>query len=69
MNSIREEILKAIRSHVSEKGYAPSVRELASILGVGHSTVQAGIVELVKNGALTRTTGVARGLRVKEDQS
>ena len=65
MNSGRDEILKAIRSHVAEKGYAPSVRELAAMLGVGHSTVQAGIVELIKEGEITRTTGVARGLRVK----
>ena len=65
MNSVRDEILKAIRSHVAEKGYAPSVRELAAMLGVGHSTVQAGIVELIKEGEITRTTGVARGLRVK----
>ena len=65
MNSVRDEILKAIRSHVAEKGYAPSVRELAAMLGVGHSTVQAGIVDLIKEGEITRTTGVARGLRVK----
>ena len=65
MNSTRDEILKAIRSYVAENGYAPSVRELAAILGVGHSTVQAGLTELVKDGKISRTTGVARGLRVK----
>jgi DNA-binding GntR family transcriptional regulator len=65
MNSTRDEILKAIRSYVAENGYAPSVRELAAILGRGHSTVQAGLAELVSEGKISRTTGVARGLRVK----
>ena len=65
MNNIRDEILKAIRSYVAENGYAPSVRELAAILGVGHSSVQAAITDLIKEGEITRTSGVARGLRVK----
>jgi SOS-response transcriptional repressor LexA len=65
VNNIRDEILKAIRSYVAENGYAPSVRELAAILGVGHSSVQAAITDLIKEGEITRTSGVARGLRVK----
>jgi len=61
----RDEMLKAIRSFVKANGYPPTVRDLAAILGVGHSTAQRTLLELIADGSVERTSGVARGLRVK----
>ena len=61
----RDETLKAIRSFVAAHGYPPTVREIAEILGVGHSTAQRAILALIEDGAVERRSGVARGLRVK----
>jgi len=61
----RDEMLKAIRSFVKANGYPPTVRELAAILGVGHSTAQRSLLELIEDGSVERTAGAARGLRVK----
>ena len=43
---MKAELLKEIRSFVKAKGYAPTVRELAESLGVGHSTVQLSLIHI-----------------------
>lgn len=58
------EVLDAIRAFVKRTGYAPTVRDLATELGRGHSTIQKAIVELANTGKITRTPGVARGITV-----
>lgn len=59
------EVLDAIRAFVKRTGYAPTVRDLAKELERGHSTIQKAILELAKDGKITRTPGVARGISVK----
>jgi hypothetical protein len=58
------EVLDAIRAFVKRTGYAPTVRDLATELGRGHSTIQKAMLELAKDGKITRTPGVARGIIV-----
>lgn len=67
MMTRREEVLNAIRSFVKTHGYAPTVRDLADILGVGHSTIQRALTDLVNDGKIQRAGGVSRGLVVKEE--
>lgn len=65
MNTIATgEVLDAIRAFVKRTGYAPTVRDLATELGCGHSTIQKAIVELANGGKIKRTPGVARGIIV-----
>ena len=59
------EVLDAIRAFVKRTGYAPTVRDLATELGRGHSTIQKAILDLAKDGKINRTPGVARGITVK----
>ena len=59
------EVLDAIRAFVKRTGYAPTVRDLAKELERGHSTIQKAILELAKNGKISHTPGVARGITVK----
>lgn len=64
----RAELLNAIRSFVREQGYAPTIRELSEILGVGHGTVQRALADLISEGRITKTPGIARGISVKGAQ-
>jgi len=66
---MKAELLKEIRSFVKAKGYAPTVRELAESLGVGHSSVQKALVDLIEDGKINKTPGIARGISVKEARS
>ena len=66
---MKAELLKEIRSFVEAKGYAPTVRELAESLGVGHSSVQKALVDLIEDGKINKTPGIARGISVKEARS
>jgi SOS-response transcriptional repressor LexA len=58
------EVLDAIRAFVKAKGYAPTVRDLATELGRGHSTIQKAILDLARDGRIKRTPGVARSITV-----
>lgn len=68
--TVREEtsdLLYAIRAFVRINGYAPTIRELAEELGVGHSTVAKGLRELIEHDKIRRAAGVARGIVVREE--
>jgi Mn-dependent DtxR family transcriptional regulator len=67
MREETQELLYAIRSFVRIHGYAPTVRELAEELGVGHSTVAKGLNELINFDKIRRDAGVARGIVVREE--
>lgn len=62
----KAELLREIRAFVKRNGYAPTVRDLAEMLGVGHSTIQAGLRELIDDGMVRKAPGVARGIVVKD---
>lgn len=62
-----EDLLYAIRAFVRLHGYAPTIRELAEELGVGHSTIAKGLRELMDYDKIRRSAGVARGIVVRED--
>jgi DNA-binding transcriptional regulator YhcF (GntR family) len=60
------DVLDAIRSYRSENGFAPTVRDLAELLGCGHSTIQRAIVDLEARGRISKTAGVARSIVVNK---
>src|SRR5690242_13865678 len=61
------EILEAIRTHVGEHGRPPSQPELARILGLASTNgVFKHLSALEKKGAIERSPGLARGIRLKE---
>lgn len=59
-------VIFAIREFVKRYGYAPTVRELAAMLDLGHSSVQAALMDLANDGKIRKTNGVARGVTLKE---
>ena len=61
------EILEAIRSHVGEHGRPPSQPELARTLGLASTNgIFKHLSALEKKGAIERSPGLARGIRLKE---
>lgn len=64
----RLEVLKAIKDHIAEKGFPPSVREICERTGLRSScTVQRHIEVLIQSGYLRRDGSKARTLEVVQD--
>jgi DNA-binding transcriptional regulator YhcF (GntR family) len=55
-----------VLNHTSEKGYPPSRREIAELLGVVPSTAQRVIMRMVDDGILIGHPGIGRAIRVSE---
>jgi repressor LexA len=53
-------VFEAIQQHIAEHGYAPSVRELAQIVGVNLSTTHVHLRNLERDGKISREPGLPR---------
>lgn len=53
-----------VRTFSEERGYGPSIRDVAEHLGVGEATARGHLNALSRKGAIERTPGVARSIRV-----
>lgn len=60
------EVLDATRRWLSERGYSPTVRELADGLGVTPTDVYQKLVRLRRDGLVEWEDGKSRTLRVVE---
>ena len=61
-------VLEAIRAHIAEHRRPPSRPELARILGLASTNgVFKHLVALEKKGAIELSSGLARGIRIKEE--
>ena len=58
----QKQALDFINSFVREKGYSPSLKEIAKYLGKNLSTAQYYVNELEKKGYLTKNANKARGI-------
>ena len=64
----QQEVIVAIDLFVKEKGFSPSIKELASILNISPASVHERIVHLVNKGYLSRSPGKASSLVVNRRQ-
>lgn len=61
----RASILRLIREHLAEKGYAPSVSEITRATGVASTlTTRRDLDVLAEEGKIERDAKVARGIRL-----
>jgi repressor LexA len=60
----QEQILRHIRMAITDQGDAPTVAELAEAVGLAASTVHYQLRELETKGAIIRTPGQPRGIRL-----
>ena len=65
MNQAERELISVIRSFVSEHGYAPTVREIAELMDIGHGTAQRLLQGLADSGKIDKRERVARGYRIR----
>lgn len=63
----QKQTLDFINSFVREKGYPPSLQEIARHLGKNLSTAQYFVNELKEKGYLKKTAGKARGIHLVSD--
>ena len=52
MTGKEEMLILAIRAFVQEYGYAPTVREIAELMGIGHGTAQRLLQDLADSGKI-----------------
>ncbi len=61
----QSETLEVIKGFIDQKGYAPSVMEVAELLGLkSRSTAHSLVEQLVRKGYLTKTDNEVRTLRI-----
>ena len=63
----RDKIVKFLKEFAEEKGFAPSVREIANHLGFKSTkAVKVHLDELARKGTIKKEKGVARGISLQE---
>jgi SOS-response transcriptional repressor LexA len=65
MTQPQKELISVIRSFVKEHGYAPTVREIAELMDIGHGTDQRLLQSLADSGKIEKRDRVARGYRIR----
>ena len=65
MNQAERELISVIRAFVKEHGYAPTVREIAELMDIGHGTAQRLLQDLADSGKIDKRERVARGYRIR----
>jgi DNA-binding IclR family transcriptional regulator len=65
MTGKEEMLILAIRAFVQEYGYAPTVREISELMGIGHGTAQRLLQSLADSGKIEKRDRVARGYRIR----
>jgi len=65
MTGAQLELISVIRAFVKEHGYAPTVREIAELMGIGHGTAQRLLQDLADSGKIQKRERVARGYRIR----
>ena len=65
MTGAQIELIAVIRAFVKEHGYAPTVREIAELMDIGHGTAQRLLQGLADSGKIDKRERVARGYRIR----
>lgn len=63
------EVLSLVTHRIEVDGYAPTLAELATSLGVSRVSIKGRIDGLIQRGYLTREPFIARGLMLTNKQS
>jgi len=64
----QKNILDVIKRKIEEKGFPPSIREIADEVGLkSTSTVAGHLTRLERKGYITRTPGTSRAISIQKD--
>lgn len=64
ITSAQARTLNEIQAFAAQHGYPPTIKELATILGISHASVHEQVGQLVRKGYLKRDAGKSRGVTV-----
>lgn len=62
----QSEVVRFIRCYVEQRGFPPSIREIADELDVNHNAVVGHLNAAARKGAIRRSSRTARGLTLTE---
>lgn len=62
------DLIPVIREMTDQRGYPPSLRELAERFGVSATTIHADLRKLEDDGTIERVPGQSRAIRIKETE-
>lgn len=60
----QKQVLQFIIDYVAVQGYAPSMRDIGSHFGIVINATSGHLEALERKGAIVRTPGIARSIRV-----
>ena len=64
----RQEVLQFIREHISEHGYAPTLRDICAACGISSTSAASYSVQaLHQRGLLRRTPGISSGIALADE--
>jgi SOS-response transcriptional repressor LexA len=63
MTPAQNEIFQIIRHYIAEKGYSPSIRDIASEAGLYRTTITRQLIALRNKGFITWDFHIARSIR------
>ena len=66
MKQAQKQVLDAISEYIDDHGYSPSIGDIALRLNVYPNAVQEQIKRLERDGYITKSSRVARSLRLTE---
>lgn len=62
----QQEVLRVIKLYLNENGYAPSVRNVADMMGISTKGAFDHIDALVKKGWIKKDENISRSIRIIE---
>ena len=62
LTPIEESCLEAIKEHLQEYGYGPTLRELAGSIGASTAGIEHAVKHLADLGKIRRVPGIHRGI-------
>jgi repressor LexA len=67
INDKRDQILEYVKSHITEKGFAPSIREICRKFGFSSPRSGQKYLESLEEQGLIKRAGVSRGIKILSD--
>ncbi|MEU3613554.1 hypothetical protein ABZ725_14720 [Streptomyces sp. NPDC006872] len=65
LTDLQERILAVIRQSIADRGESPTLQEIGAAVGLGsRSAVHYQLAQIERKGAIARTPGQHRGLRL-----
>lgn len=66
ITELQQQTLDEIELFINRRGFPPTIKELAEILGISHASAHERVCRLVRKGYVSREPRKARGITVTQ---